>query len=152
MELFPICVTLFLPMLPPVTNAEGYLDRALPRIRRIMLVLIGAGILLCLLLFRWPVTAGFVAGAVISYLNQHWLERAIEALGERIVNRQSRERGGIIVVRAVLRYVLIAGGAYVIFRLSLAALYGFLGGVCLPIAAMACEVAAELLFMLRHGT
>lgn len=133
-------------------SVEAFLDRALPRIRRIMLVLAGIGTLTCLGFFRWQVTGGFVIGAVISYVNQSWMERAIAALGERIANQQSSERGGTIVLRAALRYVLIAGGAYVIFNVSLAALYGFLGGVCLPIAAVACEVAAEMFVMLRRGT
>lgn len=136
----------------PVTSVADYLDRALPRIRRIMLVLAAAGTVASLVLFPWAVAAGFVVGAVISYLNQHGLERAIEALGERIANQQSRERGGTILFRAVMRYVLIAGGAYAIFNVSRAALFGFLGGVCLPIAAMACEVAAEVFVMLRRGT
>ena len=136
----------------PAATAEQYLDRALPRIRRIMLVIAGIGVVASFAFFGWPVTAGFVAGAVISYLNQRWLERAVEALGYRIANQQSRERGGVIVVRAVLRYLLIAAGAYVIFNVSHAGLYGFLGGVCLPIAAMACEVAAEVFVMLRRGT
>jgi len=134
----------------PTSAAEAFLERALPRIRRIMLALTGIGTLVCLALFRWQVTAGFVVGALISYLNQRWLERGIEALGERITTQQSRERGGGIVLRAVLRCVLIAGGAYVIFNVSLAGLYGFLGGVCLPIAAIACEVAVEVFFLLRR--
>ena len=117
-----------------------------------MLALAVIGTLACLVFFRWQVTAGFVLGAVISYFNQRWLERAIEALAERITNQQSPERGGVIVARGLLRYVLIAGGAYVIFNVSLAGLYGFLGGICLPIAAIACEVAAEALILLRHGT
>jgi len=117
-----------------------------------MLALAAFGTLVCLAFFRWPVTAGFVVGAVISYVNQRWLERAIEALGERIANQQSRERGGIIVLRALLRYLLIAAGAYVIFNVSHAGLFGFLGGVCLPIAAVACEVTAEVFVMLRRGT
>jgi hypothetical protein len=105
----------------------------------------------CALLFRWPVTAGFLVGAIVSYVNQVWLERAIDALGERITAAQSRERGGLIVFRALLRYVFIAVGAYVIFNVSLAGLYGFLGGVCLPIVAVACEVAVEIFVMLRRG-
>ena len=117
-----------------------------------MLVLSGLGIVVCAAFFRWPVVVGFVVGAAVSYLNQHWLERAIEALGARITQQQSRERGGGIVLRALLRYVLIAGGAYVIFNVSLAGLFGFLGGVCLPIAAIACEVAVEVFVALRRGT
>jgi len=141
-------------MSPPESPfaTEAFLDRALPRIRRIMLALAVAGTVACLVLYRWQVAVGFVFGAVISIVNQRWLERAITALGERITQQQSHERGRVIVVRAVLRYVLIAAGAYVIFSVSLAALYGFLGGVCLPIAATACEVAAEALILLRHGT
>jgi hypothetical protein len=133
-------------------SAEAFLDRALPRMRRFMLALAAIGTLVCLALFRWQVTAGFLLGAIVSYCNQRWLERAIEALAQRITMRQSRERGGVIVARAVLRYILIAAGAYVIFNVSLAGLYGFLGGVCLPIAAMACEVAAEALILLRRGS
>jgi hypothetical protein len=132
--------------------SDSFLDQALPRIRRFMLILMAAGILTCLALFRWPVAAGFVVGAVISYVNQRWLERAISALGDRITNEQSTERGGLIVFRALLRYVLIAAAAYVIFNVSLAGLYGFLGGVFLPMAAVACEVAVELVKALRHGT
>lgn len=116
-----------------------------------MLALIAIGLVICLVFFRWQVAAGFVLGATIAYFNQRWLERAIDALGERITKQESRERGGIIVVRAMMRYVLIAAGAYVIFNVSLAALYGFLGGVCLTIAAVACEVAVEVIVMLRRG-
>jgi len=117
-----------------------------------MLVLAVSGVLVCLVFFRWQVAAGFVLGAVISYLNQRWLEGAIDALAERITTGHSHERGGPIVVRALLRYVLIAAGAYVIFNVSLVGLYGFLGGVCLPMAAVACEVVAEALILLRRGT
>ena len=54
---------------------EAFLDRALPRIRKFMLILAGSGILLCVMFFRWAATVGFAAGALISYLNQRWLEQ-----------------------------------------------------------------------------
>ena len=38
---------------------------------------------------------------------------------------------------------------YLMFHVQV--LYGFLGGVCLPIAAVACEVAVELFVTLRRG-
>jgi hypothetical protein len=128
-----------------------FLDRALPRIRKFMQILAVAGTVGCAVFLGWRATAGFVTGAVISYLNQRWLEQAIEALGERITTQQSSERGGAIVFRALLRYALIACGAYVIFNVSLSGLYGFLGGVLLPIAAIACEVAVEIFIALRRG-
>lgn len=140
------------PELPPTeTAAEQFYEAALPRIRRFILALGGAGLVVCLLAFGWVVAAGFLVGAVISYVNHIWLERVISALGERITSGQSRERGEGIVARAVLRYAFIALGAYVIFRVSLAGLYGFLGGVCLTIAAIACEAAVEVYVGLRRG-
>ncbi len=136
---------------PTSSKADQFLDRALERIRKFMLALAVLGLLLCVAICRWPVAAGFAAGAIVSYVNHRWLERAVEAVGERISTGQSRERGGGIVFRAVLRYVFVAVGAYVIFNVSRAGLYGFLGGVCLPIAAITCEVAVELFVALRRG-
>ena len=136
---------------PTSSQADHFFDRALERIRKFMLSLAVLGLLLCAASFRWPVAAGFAAGAMVSYVNHRWLERAVDAVGERITKGQSRERGGGIVFRAVLRYVFVAVGAYVIFSVSLAGLYGFLGGICLPIAAVVCEVVVELFVALRRG-
>lgn len=133
------------------TVAEQFYGAALARIRRFLVVLGGVGILVCLGRFSWAATLGFAIGAGISYVNHRWLERMVDALGERITTGHSTERGGVLVVRALLRYVSIAVGAYVIFKVSTAGLYGFLGGVLLPIAAIACEVAVELFVALRRG-
>jgi len=135
---------------PTSSKADQFFDRALERIRKFMLALAVLGLLICMALFRWPVAAGFAAGALVSYVNHRWLERAVAAVGERITTARSRERGGGIVFRALLRYVFVTVGAYVIFNVSRAGLYGFLGGVCLPIGAVACEVAVELFVTLRH--
>ena len=135
----------------PESPAEKFYGSAWRRIRRFILILGGAGLVVCLLQFGGVAAAGFLVGSIISYVNHVWLERLIEGLGERLATGQSRERGGVIVARAVLRYVFIAMGAYVIFRVSLAGLYGFLGGVCLTIAAIACEAAVEIYVGLRRG-
>lgn len=132
------------------SKSDEFFDGALERIRKLMLILAVLGLLVCLVFLRWPVAAGFAMGAGVSYVNHRWLERAVEALGERITTGQSRERGGGIIFRAVLRYVFVAAGAYVIFNVSRAGLYGFLGGVCLPIVAVACEVAVELIVTMRR--
>jgi hypothetical protein len=139
--------------MPETTSsaADEFFGGALKRICKYLVALSVLGLVGCLVFFRWPVAAGFLVGAIVSYVNQRWLERAVDALGERITTGESRERGGGIVFRAVLRYAFIAGGAYVIFNVSLAGLYGFLGGVCLPIAAVACEVAVEIFVTLRRG-
>ena len=135
----------------PDEAAERFYGSALVRIRRFLLILGAVGAVACLVRFGWVAATGFLIGAVISYINHTWLERVVAALGERITSGQSRERGGGIVVRAVLRYAFIALGAYVIFRVSMAALYGFLAGVCLTIAAIACEAVVEIYTGLRRG-
>jgi len=131
-------------------TARQFYDGAMLRIRRFMLGLAGLGALLCGWSFGLPGLLGFLIGAGISYMNHRWLERMVDALGERVTTGQSGERGGLLVVRALLRYLSIAVGAYVIFRVSRAGLFGFLAGVCLPIAAIACEVGVELVVGLRH--
>ena len=135
----------------PQSRAERFYGAALGRIRRFILILGAVGVVICLAWFGWVVAVGFFVGALISYINHAWLERVVGALGERITSGQSRERGGGIVVRAVLRYAFIALGAYVIFKVSKAGLYGFLGGICLTIAAIACESALEMYVGLRRG-
>jgi len=98
---------------------------------------------------RWA--ASFLVGAGLSALNFYLLKRSVTALGDRIVNQQSNERGGLIVGWFLIRYVLIALAAYVIFRGSVQGLYGFLVGLTLPIAASCCEAAYELYITLRRG-
>jgi hypothetical protein len=129
---------------------DQFYDSALLRIRRFMLGLSGLGVLLCGWFFGWAGVLGFLLGAGISYTNHRWLERMVNALGDRITTGHSGERGGLLVVRALLRYLSIGVAAYAIFKVSRAGLYGFLGGVCLPIAAVACEVGVELFMSLRH--
>lgn len=134
----------------PDATAEEFYGRALARIRSFMLGLAGLGLLLTGWYFGWPGAIGFTIGATISYVNHRWLERMVDAIGARITTGQSQERGGLLVVRAVLRYASIAVAAYAIFKVSKAGLFGFLGGVCLPIGAVACEVAVELFKGLRR--
>jgi len=131
-------------------NAQQFYEGALLRIRRFMLGISGLGVLLCGWFFGWPGLFGFLVGAGISYVNHRWLERMVDALGERVTIGKSSERGGLLVLRALLRYVSSAIAAYAIFKVSTAVLYGFLSGVCLPIAAVACEVGVELFMGLRH--
>jgi ATP synthase I chain len=131
--------------------AERFYGAALGRIRRFIVILGALGLVVSLVRFGRVVAAGFFVGAMISYVNHVWLERVVGALGERITSGQSRERGGAIVFRAVLRYGFIALGAYVIFRVSLAGLYGFLGGICLTITAIACEAVVEIYVGMRRG-
>jgi hypothetical protein len=122
---------------------DSFYARAIPRMLRTMLV-VGALLLgpiyWC---YGWGGTVGVAAGSAVSYVNFRTLIRGVEALGDRIVNRQSKERGWAIVLRFLVRYGLVAIVAYAIFKSSALAFRGFLWGLCLPVAAMMAEAGVE---------
>jgi len=96
-------------------------------------------------------SGGFLLGAVISYLNFHWLTRAVGALGGRIVDAHSNEKGTGIVLRFLARYLLIGLAVYVTFVGWSEAFHGLLAGLCLPVAGMMGEAAFEAYGALRRG-
>lgn len=118
-------------------------SRIIPRLMRNMLV---AGALLmgpAFWFYRWAGAIGFAFGVAVSYVNFRSLTRGVEALTERIVNHGSREKGGRIVLRFVVRYGLVGVAAYAIFRSSPLAFRGFLWGLCVPVAALMVEAVWE---------
>jgi hypothetical protein len=128
---------------PADRRLQAFTERALSRMFRTMLVV---GILLVAPAF-WKYHAagaiGFAAGAAVSCINFRALQRSVEALADRIVDQQSPEKGGSIVLRFLVRYALVGAVAYAIFNSSALAFRGFLWGLCLPVAAMMIEAAFE---------
>jgi hypothetical protein len=115
------------------------LDRIIPRLLRnlllVSLLLLGPAFWF----YRWAGSIGFALGAAVSYVNFRSLARGVEGLADRIVNRHSREKGGRILFRFGVRYLLVAAVAYAIFRGSSVGFHGFLWGLCLPAAALMVE-------------
>jgi hypothetical protein len=139
---------------PPNPDAGSQLDsfyaHAIPRMLRTMLVV---GVLLLVpvfWLYGWTGAIGVAAGSAISYINFRTLISGVEALGDRIVNRQSKERGWAIVLRFLVRYGLVGIAAYAIFKSSALAFRGFLWGLCLPVAAMMVEAGVEAYLAFRR--
>ena len=116
-------------------------ERIIPRVLRNMLV---ASVLLlgpAFWFYRWAGSIGFAFGAAVSYVNFRSLTRGVEGLADRIVNRNSREKGGWIILRFLVRYGLVGAAAYAIFKSSSLAFRGFLWGLCVPVAALMAEAA-----------
>ena len=130
-----------------VSSADARLSaiyaRALPRMLRFMLIVSISLLVPVWWRYSWPGAIGFASGALVSYINFRALARGVEGLAERIVNQQSREKGRKIVFRFLVRYALVGAVAYAIFKGSTLAFYGFLWGLCLPVAAMMIEAAFE---------
>jgi hypothetical protein len=118
-------------------------ERIIPRVLRNMLVMSVLLIGPAFWFYRWAGSIGFAFGAAISYVNLSSLTRGVEGLADRVVNRNSREKGGLIILRFVIRYGLVGAAAYAIFKSSHAAFRGFLWGLCVPVAALMAEAAWE---------
>jgi ATP synthase I chain len=118
-------------------------ERIVPRLLRNMLVasvlLVGPAFWFC----GWAGSIGFAFGAAVSYVNFRSLTLGVEGLADRIVNRHSREKGGWIILRFLVRYGLVAVVAYAIFKSSSQAFRGFLWGLCVPVAALMAEAVWE---------
>ncbi len=131
--------------------AEIFYAGALRRIRGIMLVIGPAAAVGVWAGLGWRFGLGFLVGCAIAYLNFHWLKVAVIGLADRVTSTGRRASGGGILARFLLRYFLIALAAYVIFRVSVASLYGLLAGLFLPVAAIFCEAIYEAYVALRRG-
>ena len=118
-------------------------ERIIPRVLRNMVVVSALLLGPAFWLYGLAGSIGFAFGAAVSYVNFRSLKRGVEGLADRIVNRNSREKGGRIVLRFVARYGLVGAAAYVIFRSSSLAFRGFLWGLCVPVAALMAEAAWE---------
>jgi ATP synthase I chain len=136
---------------PDLAAAERFYSGALDRIRRFMsvlapLLIAGAG-----WKFGLRPAAGFAFGCAIAYVNFYWLKRVITGFVDRAAGAPASQSGQGIVSRFLLRYVLMAVGAYVILTVSPASLNGLLAGLFLPVGAIACEAGYELYAALSRG-
>ena len=135
----------------PAANSETFYSGALGRISRLMIVLAVALTAAGWWRYGWRVALGFACGCAVAYLNFHWLKRVIVALADRATEPGGQQSSGGVVFRFLLRYILMALGAYVIFAVSPASLYGLFAGLFLPVAAIACEAAYEAWVALARG-
>lgn len=147
----------------PDPEAERFYSAATPRILRFM-IWIALAVIAVSLCINWHLAVGLCIGCAISFQNFRWLAQAVNALGDRIVNAQSRESGKRIVAKFMIRIALMLLAAYVIFKSSQVSprgvlsglflpsvLYGLLAGLFLPVAAIVCEAAYELFVATRRG-
>ena len=124
-------------------NELSAYERIIPRVQRSILIVSVVVLGPAFWFYRWAGSIGFAFGASVSYFNFRSLTRSVEGLADRIVNQKSREKGGWIVFRFLVRYGLVGAAAYVIFKGSLLAFDGFLWGLCAPVPALMVEAVWE---------
>jgi len=132
--------------------ADVFYSKAIDRIRHSIIILGAVAFPLIGLRYGVLSAGGFLLGVVISYVNFHWLTKAVNALADRIaVDSNRNESGSGIVFRFMVRYLLIGLAAYVTFVSWPQAFRGLLIGLCLPVAGMMGEAAFETYVALRRG-
>ncbi len=136
---------------PMTRSSDDFYSGAYARIVRFMLALGSSAAIAVLLRFGVAVAAGFVVGGAIAILNFHWLKRVVSALADRATVSGERQSSKGVVLRFLLRYFLIALGAYAIFKISPDSLYGLLAGLFLPVGGILIEAVYELYAALRRG-
>ncbi|HZW79494.1 MAG TPA: ATP synthase subunit I [Candidatus Deferrimicrobiaceae bacterium] len=130
---------------------EHFFSGALDRIRRFMALLAPLVVVLAWMKFGLRTAGGLAFGCAIAYVNFFWLKRAIAGFVDRATGITTSQSGQGIVFRFLLRYVLMALGAYVILTVSPASLNGLLAGLFLPVGAIGCEAVYELYGALARG-
>jgi small-conductance mechanosensitive channel len=131
--------------------AEHFYSGALHRIGHFMAVLSPLLVAAAWWRFGLRPALGFVFGCGIASVNFYWLKRVIAGFVDRATGTATSQSGQGIVFRFLVRYVLMAVGAYVILTVSPASLNGLLAGLFLPVAAIACEAVYELYVALARG-
>ncbi|HET7893703.1 MAG TPA: ATP synthase subunit I [Candidatus Sulfotelmatobacter sp.] len=136
---------------PEGATAERFYSGALDRIRYFMTALAVPLVAAAWWRFGIRAAAGLAFGCLIAYVNFYWLKRVISGFVDRATGTTTSTPSDGIVFRFLLRYVLMAVGAYVILTVSPASLNGLLAGLFLPVAAIACEAAYEVYAALARG-
>ena|SRR5438128_589347 len=116
-----------------------------------MLVLGAAAWVTASIFFGWRIGLGFALGGVIAYLNFHWLKKVVAGLAELTIQSGTPASSRSVVHRFLLRYFLMAIGAFVILTVSRESLYGLFAGLFLPVAAMLCEALYEFYAAVIRG-
>jgi hypothetical protein len=135
---------------PVDPKVDAFLSGAYKRISR---VIVAMSILLSPLLgwrLGWKFGLGFIAGCAAAYLNFAWLKRAVDGIVDKIASGKHAPSGAGLMLRFFGRYVVIALLAYVIFRGSSHALYGFCAGLFVPITAAMGEGIYEAVTAIRN--
>jgi ATP synthase I subunit len=132
-------------------TAEAFYSRTF---RRLMITMAVVGFVLTpavWIRFQSRMGLSFAAGALISMLNFYWLALTVRAAGAKAEASGGRSGRAGVMLRFMLRYLLIALAAYVIFRGSADSLYGLFAGLSLPVAAILIEAVYQVYSALRAG-
>jgi ATP synthase I subunit len=132
-------------------TAESFYSRVFRRLMVLMAVFAVCLTPVAWIKFHASTGLSFAAGALIAMLNFYWLALTVRSAAEKAEASGGKSGRAGVMVRFLLRYLLIALAAYVIFNSSAESLYGLFAGLSLPVAAILIEAVHEIYSALRAG-
>jgi len=112
------------------------------QLTRIGAVLAGLTLVVGALFVSWKFVVSFLVGAVISYLNFCWMKQGVDRLIGSFGSEAGSARrpsGKGVIFKYFLRYALIGGTLYAIFRFQFFEARGAILGLLLFVAAVLFE-------------
>jgi hypothetical protein len=105
-----------------------------------MMALAGLATLAALLAGHPSFAGGFVLGAAMALVNYFWLHQAVEHLMAAGTGRVPR----LLIAKFLLRYPLLIGGVYLLYRTGWVSLPGFLVGLFVPVGGVLLESFVQI--------
>jgi small-conductance mechanosensitive channel len=116
----------------PAPDTARYLQSE-KRIARITLLIGALAALPVGYFYAWRWGAGIFTGAVLAWLNFHWLQKGLDALAASAVAQATQTKAEVpfgTYIWAALRYLLIGVAVYVIFKLLNVPVLSMIFGLC----------------------
>src|SRR5579872_6812415 len=132
-------------------SGERFFSAAYRRIVRTLLLLLPSAVIVLWIFFNHRFALGFFIGGAIAIVNLLSLKKLVIAFADRVIHSGGQQRSSGLVLRFVLRYGLIGGAGYAIFKSSAMSAYGLVAGLTIPAAAVMIEAAYELYGSIRQG-
>ena len=133
---------------PGILSLAALTDEGLDR--RLLKLSLGLGIpgcLTALILGGLDSGLGFLAGAVLSWINFRWLKQGADHLLESTRSAQpaSKRAARAAIFKYFLRYALIGLSLYATFRVDLLEVFGFFSGLVLLVGAVLVECVLQVI-------
>ena len=130
---------------------DHFFSAAFRRILFTLFILLPCLVLIFWIFYNRRFAVGFLIGGAVAIVNLLSLKKLVIAFADRVIQSGGQQKSSGLVVRFVLRYGLIAGVGYAIFKSSAMSAYGLVAGLAIPAAAIMIEAGYELYGSMRYG-
>ncbi|HEY2973991.1 MAG TPA: ATP synthase subunit I [Pyrinomonadaceae bacterium] len=125
-------------------NPQGGIEA---RVFRTMMVAVALAVIVSLPFAQWRVTTGLLLGGLLSLLNHHWLSSSTTAAFS-VIAHGTKPR--LKLTRYILRYLVIATGVFLAYKLNIVSLAATIAGLCSFVVALFVEAFREFYFAIIH--